>query len=89
MPIMVLVAKGGDRQIDALRTVLGRLGFRIFDRPSRVAILLAQFGGLALPVLGNASFLDVLLFGLGVAQLGRRAIVFLPLAPLRHREVFA
>jgi hypothetical protein len=24
---MVLVAKGGDRQIDALRAVLGRLGF--------------------------------------------------------------
>lgn len=31
-----------------------------------------QFGGLALPILGNAPFFDVLLFGLGVALLGRR-----------------
>src|SRR5271154_3440493 len=69
---MVLVAESRDRQIDALRPVLGRFGFRVFDRPARVAILLAQFGGVALPVLGNAAFLDVLLLGLGVALLGSR-----------------
>ena len=37
---MVLVAKGGDRDIDALCAVLGGLGLRELDRPTRVAVLL-------------------------------------------------
>ena len=44
---MVLVAKGGDRDIDPLCAVLGRLGLRKLDRPTRIAVLLAQFGGLS------------------------------------------
>ena len=52
---MVLVAKGGDRDIDALCAVLGGLGLRKLDRPARVAVLLAQFGGLGFPVLGDAA----------------------------------
>ena len=38
---MVLVAESRDRQIDALRPALGRFGFRVFDRPARVAVFLA------------------------------------------------
>lgn len=33
-PDMVLVAKGGDRDIDAPCAVLGRLGLRKLDRPT-------------------------------------------------------
>ena len=38
---MVLVAKGGDRDIDALCSILGGLGLGELDRPARVAVLLA------------------------------------------------
>jgi hypothetical protein len=49
---MVLVAKGEDRDNDPLCAVLSRLGLRKFDRPTRVAVLLAQFRGLGFPILG-------------------------------------
>jgi len=55
---MVLVAKGGDRDSGPLCAVLGRLGLRKLDRPTRIAVLLAQFGGLSFPILGDAAFLD-------------------------------
>jgi hypothetical protein len=80
---MVLVAKGEDRDIDALCSILGGLGLGELDRPARVAVLLAQFGGLGFPVLGDAAFLDRLLLGLGVALLGRgddRSVDDLPMA---------
>ena len=48
-----------------------RLGFRELHRPARVAILLAEFGGLVLPFVWNAAFLDRLLLLLRVA-LARR-----------------
>ena len=38
---VVLVAKGGNRDINALRPILGGLGLRELDRPARVAVLLA------------------------------------------------
>jgi hypothetical protein len=68
---MVLVAKGRDRDIDPLCAFLGRLGLRKLDRPTRIAVLLAQFRGLGFLILGDAAFLDRLLLGLGVALLWR------------------
>ena len=73
---MVLVAEGRDGDVDrrrgAVRPLL-RLGE--LHRPARVAILLAQLGGLVLPGLRNAAFLDRLLLLLAccAASAPRRA----------------
>jgi hypothetical protein len=50
---MVLVAKGRDRDIGPLCAVLGRLGLPKLDRPTRIAVLLAQFRGFGFPSLGG------------------------------------
>jgi len=68
---MVLVAEGRDREIDAGRALRARLGLGVFDRPARVAVLLAKLGGLARPFRRNAALPDVALFAVGVALLGR------------------
>ena len=69
---MVLVAKGGDGEIDLRHAILLRLGFRVFDGPARVAVLLSELRGLVLPVLGNATVTERLLLLLCVALLRRR-----------------
>ncbi len=48
---------GEDRDIDALCAILGERGIRELDRPARVAVLLAQFGRLGFPVLGDGPYL--------------------------------
>src|SRR3954447_14277149 len=52
--------------------ILLRLGFRVFDGPARVAVLLSELRGLVLPVLGNATVTERLLLLLCVALLRRR-----------------
>jgi hypothetical protein len=69
-PDMVLVAEGRDREVDAGCTLRAWLGLGVFDRPARVAVLLAKLGGLVRPFRRNAAFLDVALFAVGVALLG-------------------
>lgn len=69
---VVLVAEGRDCQIDARRTIVGRLRLRPLHRPTRIAVLLRQLGGLVLPSLRNAAFLDVALLAVAVALLRRR-----------------
>src|SRR3954454_19331749 len=49
---MVLIAEGRDGEIDRRHAILLRLGFRVFDGPARVAVLLSELRGLVLPVLG-------------------------------------
>lgn len=52
---VVLVARGSNSQIDRRqRAVLMRLGLGVFDRSGCIAILLLQFGRLALPAVGCA-----------------------------------
>ena len=68
---VVLVAEGRHREVDPLRTVLGRLGLRPLDRPARVAVLLGELGGLGLPGIGHTPGLQLRPLGLGVALLGR------------------
>ena len=46
---VILVAKGRNREIDARCAVRARLGLGVFDRPARVAVLLAQLGRLVRP----------------------------------------
>src|SRR6476620_2097087 len=69
---MVLVAESGDGEIDLRHAIPLRLGFRVFDRPARVAILLSELRGLVFPVRGNATFTERLLLLLCVALLRRR-----------------
>jgi hypothetical protein len=69
---VVFVAKGRDREIHLRRPVLARLGLAELHRPARVTILLAQFGGLLRPALGDLAGLDRRALGLGVALLGGR-----------------
>ena len=69
---MVLVAESGDGEIDPRHAIPLRLGFRVFDRPARVAILLSELRGLVFPVRGNATFTERLLLLLCVALLRRR-----------------
>src|SRR3954447_17805178 len=52
--------------------ILLRLGFRVFDGPTRVAVLLSELRRLVLPVLGNATVTERLLLLLCVALLRRR-----------------
>jgi hypothetical protein len=61
---MVLVAKGGDREIATLCAIFCGLGLGELDRAARVAVLLAQFGGLA--------FFNRVLLRLRIALLGSR-----------------
>ena len=68
-PDVVFVAKGRDRQIDPLPAVRVMLGLGVFDRPARVAVLLAQLGRLIGPFRRNAALLDIALFAVGVALL--------------------
>src|SRR5271156_1902462 len=68
---MIFVAKGWDREIDARHALRARLGLGVFDRPARVAILLAQLGWRRRPLRRNAAFLDVALLAVGIALLGR------------------
>src|SRR3954454_16001843 len=58
---MVLIAKGRDGEIDLRHAILLRLGFRVFNGPARVAVLLSELRGLVLPVLGNATVTERLL----------------------------
>src|SRR4051812_43401482 len=69
---MVLIAKGRNGEIDLRHAILLRLGFRVFDGPARVAVLLSELRGLVLPVLGNATITERLLLLLCVALLRRR-----------------
>src|SRR4029077_19507428 len=74
---MVLVAEGGDREIDAAGILLARLGLGVFDPriksgdPARVAVRLAQLGRLVRPFRRDAACLDGALLAVGVALLGR------------------
>ena len=69
---MVLIAEQRNRQIDRQhRAVVARLGLGELDRPARIAVLLAQLGGLVLPILRDAASLDRLLLVLAVV-LARR-----------------
>ena len=68
---VVLVAEGGDGEIDARSALLARFGLGVFDRPARIAVLLAQLGGLLCPFCRDAAFLDVALLAVGVALLWR------------------
>src|SRR4051812_5833149 len=69
---VVLIAKGRDGEIDLRHAILFRLGFRVFDGPARVAVLLSELRGLVLPVLGNATVTERLLLLLCVALLRGR-----------------
>src|ERR1700730_2634289 len=69
---VILIAEDRDCKIDGWRgTVCGRLSLGELHRPSGVAILLPQLGGLVLPAVGNAPLLDRFLLFLRVA-LARR-----------------
>ena len=68
---MVLVAEGRDRQVHLRLAVRFGLGLGILHRPAGIAVLLAQLGRLARPVIGNAPSLDRLLLAVGIA-LARR-----------------
>ncbi len=70
---MVLVAEGGNGDVALLRlSLLGDLGLGELHRPARVAVLLAQLGGLLLPLIRNLARLDVGLLGIAIALLRRR-----------------
>jgi len=72
---VLLVAESGDGDVDPERFILRWLGFRIFDRPARLAVFLREFGRLLLSILGNTPFLDRL-FPLSVLRcLGVATIV--------------
>src|SRR5262249_51101537 len=64
---VVLVAEGRDSQIDARPALFAWLGLGVFDRPARVAVLLAQLGGVVRPLRRDAAFFDVALFAVGIA----------------------
>ncbi len=69
---MVLVSEGGDGEIDRRnRAVVPHFGFRVFDRPARIAIFLRELRRLVLPALWNAAVLDRLLLVVRIALLGR------------------
>jgi hypothetical protein len=72
---MVLVAKDGDRKIDALCAIFCRLGLGELDRPPRVAVLLAQFGGFDFPVLWDAASLIAFVSASALRCLGIATIV--------------
>ena len=67
---VVFVAEGWDCEIDARGAIPAGLGFGVFDCPAGVAVFLAQLGWLCRPLRGNAAFLYVALFALGIALLG-------------------
>ena len=69
---VVLIAKDRYRQIDRWRAILARLGLGELERPTCVAILLAQFRGLVLPAVRDPPFLDRRLLFIGVALARRR-----------------
>ncbi len=95
---VVLIPEGGDRQVDLLAAILERLGLRVLDGPSRVAILLPEPRRLFLPALGDAALLERLLLGLGVPLLrcgynaridelaGHRQIAGRPQLPVKKVE---
>src|ERR1041385_184851 len=71
-PHMVLVAEGRDSQIDARPALFAWLGLRVFDRPARVAVLLAQLGGVIRPLRRDKAFFDVALFAVGYCAVSAR-----------------
>src|SRR5215831_11559423 len=89
---VVLVAEGRDSQIDARPALFAWLGLGVFDRPARVAVLLAQLGGVVRPLRRDAAFFDVALFAVGIALFRRgdnrgidderRGVTFLVLPPI-------
>src|ERR1041384_764061 len=68
---VVLVAGGPDSQIDARPALFAWLGLRVFDRPARVAVLLALLGGIIRPLRRDTAFFDVALFAVGIALFRR------------------
>src|SRR5215813_8799722 len=68
---VVLVAEGRDGQIDARPALCAWLGLGVFDRPARVAVLLAQLGGVVRPLSRDAPFLDVALLAIAIALFRR------------------
>src|SRR5271170_1515969 len=62
---------GRDREINPRGAVRARLGLGVFDRPARIAVLLAQLGRLVRPRRWDAALLDVALLAVGIALLGR------------------
>src|SRR5215467_2142799 len=64
---VVLVAEGRDSQIDTRPAFFARLSLGVFDRPARVAVLLAQLGGVVRPLRRDAAFLDVALLAIRIA----------------------
>ena len=63
---MVLIAENRDGDVDGRNgAVRLRLGFAELDRPASVAVLVAEFGRIGLPALGDAPLYDRLLFILG------------------------
>ena len=70
---VILVAKVRDCEINPRCALGARFGLGGFDRPARIAVLLAQFGRLFSPFGRDAAFLDVVLLAVGVALLRRRS----------------
>ncbi len=69
---MVLIAEGRNGDADRrLGSVFAGLRLGALDRPARVAVLVAQFGGLLFPILRHAAFLDRLILLARVALFGR------------------
>lgn len=64
---VALVAEDGDGDVGVAGPVLALARLAEHPRPARVAILLAQLGGLVLPVLRDAAGLDRRLLRRGVA----------------------
>jgi len=68
---VILISLDRNRQVDRRRrAILSRLGLGELHRPPRVAILLAEFRRLVLPLVWNAPFLDRLFLLLGVRWRG-------------------
>jgi hypothetical protein len=74
---MVLVAKGGDGEIDLWREFLPQLRLRGFDGPARLAVFLSQFGRLFFPIIGDAPFADrdLLLLRIALLRRGKRSSI--------------
>ena len=68
---MIFITKGRDCEINPRYAIRARFGLGVLDRPARIAILLAQLGGLLRPRRWDAALLDLALLAVGVALLWR------------------
>lgn len=78
---VVLIAECRNGDVDSRpRPVGALLGLAELDRPTGVSVLVAELGGLRLPILGNTPLFDRLLFVLGIALMSEASTIWPPIA---------